>query len=110
MIGVLIGIVVFLMLAIAVLLTLLILFQDNKGGLTGALGAPGAESALGAKATERISRLTAYFAAAFMVLALVAAVLKAQERGALPGAEQRPEKSAPAGVPEALPAENEGDS
>jgi len=84
MIGVLIGIIVALMFILAILLSVLILFQDNKGGLTGALGTAGAESALGSRATERISRMTAYFVAVFMVLCLVVAVLKNQQRVVLP--------------------------
>jgi len=76
MLGVLLSIVIFLMLIIALIIVLLVLFQDNKGGLTGALGSPGAESALGAKATEKISKLTAYFVTAFMTLTLVAAVIQ----------------------------------
>ena len=84
MINALIGIIVVLMFLLAIFLSVLILFQDNKGGLTGALGTAGAETALGARGTERISRLTAYFVAAFLVMCLVVAVLKNQQRVVLP--------------------------
>jgi len=80
MVSVLLSIIMLFMFILAILLSALILFQDNKGGLTGALGSPGAESALGAKATEKVSRLTGYFVAAFLLLCLVAAVIKAQQR------------------------------
>jgi len=80
MLGVLLSIIVALMFVIALILILLILFQDNKGGLTGALGTPGAESALGAKATEKISKLTAYFVAAFLLLSLLAGIIQVRQR------------------------------
>jgi protein translocase SecG subunit len=90
MISVLVGIVVALMFILSILLSVLILFQDNKGGLTGALGTAGAESALGGRATERISRMTGYFVAAFMILCLVVAVLKNQQKVVLPGKSLEP--------------------
>ena len=52
-----------------ILLTVVVLFQDNRsGGLAGALGGGVPDSAFGARTAEKMSRLTIYLAVGFFVL------------------------------------------
>ena len=62
-----------LLIGVCVLLTLVVLFQENRsGGLAGALGGGTPDSAFGARTAEKMSRLTLYLAVAFFVLVILA--------------------------------------
>ena len=65
----------FLMFLTAIFLILLILVQRGRGGgLTGALGGMGGQSAFGTKAGDLFTRIT-MFVAAFWILLCIAAIL-----------------------------------
>lgn len=78
MLPVLFGMLMFLT---AVLLILLILVQRGRGGgLTGALGGMGGQSAFGTKAGDLFTRIT-MFLAAFWILLCIAAILVLNKQG-----------------------------
>ena len=64
------------LLGICVFLILLVLSQDVKGGgLAGALGGGAAQTAFGGRSAESVTKLTAWVAAAFLLLILVMGLL-----------------------------------
>jgi preprotein translocase subunit SecG len=70
-----------LMLLTALFLILLILVQRGRGGgLTGALGGMGGQSAFGTKAGDLFTRIT-MFVAAFWILLCIAAILVLNRQG-----------------------------
>jgi preprotein translocase subunit SecG len=78
MLHVLFGLLMFLT---AVFLILLILVQRGRGGgLTGALGGMGGQSAFGTKAGDLFTRIT-MFVAAFWILLCIAAILVLNRQG-----------------------------
>jgi preprotein translocase subunit SecG len=78
MLEVLFGMLMFLT---AVLLILLILVQRGRGGgLTGALGGMGGQSAFGTKAGDLFTRIT-MFLAAFWIVLCIAAILVLNRQG-----------------------------
>ena len=71
----LIGLLMVILFQVCVLLTVVILFQDNKaGGLAGALGGGAADSPFGARGGERLTRWTLYLGVAFFVLVIALGV------------------------------------
>ena len=61
-----------ILIVVSVLLCLLILFQESKGGgLAGALSGYGTKSAFGAKSAEKLTVFTAYVAGVFFILVLI---------------------------------------
>jgi preprotein translocase subunit SecG len=61
------------MIAMAIVMILLVLVQRGKGGgLAGALGGSGGQSALGSRAGDKMTRITMYVAGTWMLLCIVA--------------------------------------
>jgi preprotein translocase subunit SecG len=66
------GIVNVLLIGIALFLILLVLVQRGRGGgLAGAFGGPGGQSAFGSKAGDAFTRVTIYVAAAWILLLMI---------------------------------------
>jgi preprotein translocase subunit SecG len=110
MLSVLFGLLMFLT---AIFLILLILVQRGRGGgLTGALGGMGGQSAFGTKAGDLFTRIT-MFVAAFWILLCIAAilVLNRQSGSSLGKPSDRPEFTqgipSDGGAAEATPEETE---
>jgi len=107
--GFLIGLLMIALFLVCVLVTVIVLFQDNKaGGLAGALGGGAPDSPFGARGGERLSRWTLYLCIAFFVLIFaLGAANRIKGRGARGGAAPiqeapaPPAAPAPAGVPDA---------
>lgn len=89
--GFLIGLLMVALFVVCVLVTVVVLFQDNKaGGLAGALGGGAPDSPFGARAGERLSRWTLYLCIAFFVLVFAVGVAnRIRDRGAI-GARRAP--------------------
>ncbi len=109
-------VILFVLLAgVCLLLTVVVLFQDNRsGGLAGALGGGVPDSAFGAHTAEKMSRLTMYLAIAFFVLVILVGVTH-RARSAMGGgigpqvqedapAPDAPPAPAPSEAPAAVPA------
>jgi preprotein translocase subunit SecG len=77
--GILLGILLFIFIAVCILLTFMILIQSDKGGgISGAIGGGlgGANSLLGTQDTANIlTRGTAIFGGAFLVLCIILSVV-----------------------------------
>ena len=92
----LVGLLMVVLFLVCLLLTVVILFQDNKaGGLAGALGGGAPDSPFGARASERLTRWTLYLGVAFFVLVIALGVAgKYRETPAVgrnaPAADQAP--------------------
>jgi len=101
------GFLMALLIIVSVLLCLLILFQETKGGgLAGALSGAGMKSAFGAKTAQKLTIFTAYVAAVFFALVMVLGVMGKQRRGIVEkGIKAAPQQTAPkeAAGPLALP-------
>ena len=97
----LIGIFQVLLIITSILLSLLILFQESKGGgLAGALSGYGMKSAFGAKTAEKLTIFTAYVAAVFFALTLFLGLAAKPSRGIIgPDIKEPPAQQAPAELP-----------
>jgi preprotein translocase subunit SecG len=115
------GLLLGILILVSVLLCLLILFQESKGGgLAGALGGYGMKSAFGAKTAQKLTKFTAYVAAAFFILVLVLGIfnkpkgiggiqeLPGQEGPKEPAGEEVEKEAAGGGL--AAPVEGEGEA
>jgi len=99
--GFLIALLMFALFLVCVLMTVIILFQDNKaGGLAGALGGGAPDSPFGARAGERLSRWTLYLCIAFFVLIFaLGGANRIRGRAARGGGAPRQEAPAPPAAP-----------
>jgi preprotein translocase subunit SecG len=89
--------VMFLMFVAALFLVVLVLIQRGKGGgLAGALGGMGGQSAFGTKAGDLFTRITIGVAAFWIVLCIVAIHVTNSGRSTANEAPTPPGKSAPA--------------
>jgi preprotein translocase subunit SecG len=81
----------FLLFFVALLLILIVLVQRGRGGgLTGALGGPGGQSAFGSKAGDLFTKITVWVAGFWIVLCILSIKLLAGGSSNLTDAEPKP--------------------
>jgi len=90
-----------ILIIISVLLCLLILFQESKGGgLAGALSGYGMKSAFGAKSAEKLTIFTAYVAGVFFILVMILGIWGKPSGGIVTKSiKEPPAQEAPAEAP-----------
>jgi preprotein translocase subunit SecG len=94
----LVGLVNILLIVIALFLILLVLIQRGRGGgLAGAFGGAGGQSAFGSKAGDAFTRFTIYLAAVWVLLLMIEIKLV---QGSLPEAPRQSANVAPSGTPQ----------
>ena len=78
-------------------LTVLVVFQDNRGGgLAGVLAGAGGESAFGTETVSKVKKLTAYLGVLFFAVVLVLAVLGQRSGSVVGGSLEEPVEETPA--------------
>jgi preprotein translocase subunit SecG len=93
--GWLVGLVNVLLIIIALFLILLVLIQRGRGGgLAGAFGGAGGQSAFGSKAGDAFTRFTIYVAAAWILLLMIEIKLV---RGSIPEEQKKAAAFVPSG-------------
>jgi preprotein translocase subunit SecG len=98
-----------LLFATAVFLIVLVLIQRGKGGgLAGALGGMGGQSAFGTKAGDLFTKITIGVAAFWIILCMLSVKWFSSSSGRLNVGGAPAENSAPADVPDQPPAEGPG--
>lgn len=99
----------FLMFATALFLIMLVLVQRGRGGgLAGALGGMGGQSAFGAKAGDTFTKITIYVSTFWILLCMVAVVVMNRQHGQLGPAEPEISGSGAATAPVDGAGETEG--
>ena len=93
----LVGVVNIMLIVIALFLILLVLIQRGRGGgLAGAFGGAGGQSAFGSKAGDAFTRFTIYLAAVWILLLMIEIKLV---QGSIPQSQKSAERLEPAQAP-----------
>jgi preprotein translocase subunit SecG len=96
----------FLMLATAIFLIVLVLIQRGKGGgLAGALGGMGGQSAFGTKAGDLFTKITIGVASFWIILCIASVIILSRGRAEGPLSQGKPAQQAPAPQEPSPPAE-----
>lgn len=89
--GILIGILCFILVLVSLLLIGIILIQDSKGGgLSGAFGGAGGNELLGASGQKQMAKVTTVFSIGFFVLCIAIGLLQQFDDASSTAAEEEP--------------------